>query len=251
MEDPPPGFRFYPTEEELVGFYLHNQLEGQNHEDINKIIPIIDINGKEPWNLPTFAGERCRGDTEQWFFFSPRQERELRGGRPSRTTSCGYWKATGSPSYVYSSQNKVIGIKKTMVFYNGKAPSGRKTKWKMHEYKAIQQFDPSNTNPPMLRHEFSLCRVYVISGSFSSFDRRPLERPKAELQHVASTSDQQVVAELDGSSSYATSQSGGVGIDQDTTFNIGGSSGTNWNDVPNNGVDELEVLWEWEQLNWI
>jgi len=35
-----------------------------------------------------------------------------------------------------------------MVFYIGKAPSGRKTKWKMHEYKAIEQSDPSNTNPP-------------------------------------------------------------------------------------------------------
>ncbi|KAI6669798.1 hypothetical protein NL676_004683 [Syzygium grande] len=28
MEDHPTGFRFYPTEEELVSFYLHNQLEG-------------------------------------------------------------------------------------------------------------------------------------------------------------------------------------------------------------------------------
>jgi len=35
-----------------------------------------------------------------------------------------------------------------MVFYIGKAPSGRKTKWKMHEYKAIEQSDPSDTNPP-------------------------------------------------------------------------------------------------------
>jgi hypothetical protein len=94
----------------------------------------------------------------------------------------------------------------------------------------------------------------VISGSFSSFDRRPLEGPKTELQldHVASTSaHQQVVAELDGSN-LSTSHSGEVGRDPDAALNIGGSSGTNWNDVPNNGVDEPdEPLWEWEQLNWI
>ncbi|XP_045806469.1 NAC domain-containing protein 90-like [Trifolium pratense] len=252
MEDPPTGFRFYPTEEELVGFYLHNQLEGQMHHHINRVIPVIDINAKEPWDLPTFAGEKCRGETEQWFFFSPRQERELRGGRPNRTTSCGYWKATGSPSYVYSSKNKVIGIKKTMVFYKGKAPSGRKTKWKMHEYKAIEQHSPSNTNPPKLRHEFSLCRIYVISGSFCSFDRRPLEMPKVELQldHNASTS-QQVVAELDESSLCATTHSGGAGRNHDVAL-VGGSSGTNWNNVANNGVDEPEVpLWEWDHLNWM
>jgi hypothetical protein len=53
MEDLPPGFRFYPTEEELVGFYLHNQLQGQMHHHINRVIPIIDINGKEPWDLPS------------------------------------------------------------------------------------------------------------------------------------------------------------------------------------------------------
>lgn len=52
MEDPPPGFRFYPTEEELVSFYLQKQLQGQSHH-INRVIPVIDINGVEPWNLPS------------------------------------------------------------------------------------------------------------------------------------------------------------------------------------------------------
>lgn len=89
----------------------------------------------------------------------------------------------------------------------------------------------------------------MISGSFSSFDRRPLERPTTELQHAASTSTQQVVAELNGSNLYATSR--GIERDHDASLNIGGSSGTNWNDVPNNGVDEPEPIWEWEQLNWI
>ena len=85
------------------------------------------------------AGDRCRGDAEQWFFFVPRQEREARGGRPSRTTGSGYWKATGSPGPVFSKDNRMIGVKKTMVFYTGKAPTGRKTKWKMNEYKAVDE----------------------------------------------------------------------------------------------------------------
>jgi hypothetical protein len=56
-------------------------------------------------------------DKEQWFFFIPRQESEVRGGRPRRLTTTGYWKATGSPNHVYSSDNRVIGMKRTMVFY--------------------------------------------------------------------------------------------------------------------------------------
>lgn len=93
------------------------------------------------------AGERCRGDAEQWLFFVPRQEREARGGRPSRTTGLGYWKATGSPGPVFSPDNRVIGVKKTMVFYIGKAPTGRKTKWKMNEYKGIDETASVSTIP--------------------------------------------------------------------------------------------------------
>ncbi|KAL2328450.1 hypothetical protein Fmac_021877 [Flemingia macrophylla] len=232
MVDHPPGFRFFPTEEELVGFYLHNKLQGQTNSlalalAIDSVIPVIDINRVEPWNLPTLAGERCRGDTEQWFFFSPGQEREARGGRPSRTTVCGYWKATGSPGYVYSSDNKVIGVKKSMVFYKGKAPMGRKTKWKMNEYRAIEL---SNQSTPQLRREFSLCRVYIISGSFRAFDRRPLEREGAESRRF----DAQEVEVAEG----------------------GDMSSRNWNVNVNSDEVQLQEptsLWEfeWEQLNWL
>ncbi|KAJ0792029.1 putative transcription factor NAM family [Helianthus annuus] len=98
------------------------------------------------WLFRKYAGERCQGDPEQWFFFIPRQEKEARGGRPSRLTQSGYWKATGSPSIVYSLSNRAIGVKRTMVFYNGRAPTGTKTKWKMNEYKAFQEEASSNTN---------------------------------------------------------------------------------------------------------
>ncbi|XP_028808280.1 NAC domain-containing protein 90 [Neltuma alba] len=236
MEAPYPGFRFYPTEEELVSFYLHNKLEGLR-PDMDRVIPVVQIHDVEPWNLPQLAGEMCRGDTEQWFFFSPRQEREARGGRPTRTTASGYWKATGSPGHVYSSDNRVIGVKKTMVFYRGKAPTGRKTKWKMHEYRAIE---PSSSNQsaasiPTLRHEFSLCRVYVISGSFRAFDRRPLEAEGASGSGGRRDVDR-------AGSSDDTSNSGADHAE------AGGSSSANRNV---NDETVPEPLWEWEQLNWL
>ncbi|OAY77930.1 NAC domain-containing protein 90 [Ananas comosus] len=135
----PPGFCFYPTEEELLGFYLHNKLENERTEDIERVIPVLDVYGVDPEHLPERAGEACRGGgCEQWFFFCPMQEREAQGGRPSRTTPSGYWKATGSPSLVYSAAtNRPIGQKKAMVFYQGRAPSGTKTKWKMNDYRAL------------------------------------------------------------------------------------------------------------------
>jgi len=97
---------------------------------------------------PEFAGDLCHADPEQWFFFIPRQESEYRGGRPRRLTTTGYWKATGSPGFVYSS-NRIIGLKRTMVFYTGRAPKGMKTEWKMNEYKAIEGEASSPQEIPM------------------------------------------------------------------------------------------------------
>ncbi|KAF9680852.1 hypothetical protein SADUNF_Sadunf06G0164400 [Salix dunnii] len=142
MDMMPPGFRFYPTEEELISFYLHNKLEARREDllrAMDRLIPVLDIYGFNPWELPRFSGDLCHGDTEEWFFFIRMQESEARGGRPKRLTSNGYWKATGSPCPVYSSNsNRCIGEKRTMVFYKGRAPKGRKTEWKMNEYKAME-----------------------------------------------------------------------------------------------------------------
>ncbi|XP_020981498.1 NAC domain-containing protein 90-like [Arachis duranensis] len=93
MENMPPGYRFYPTEEELISFYLRNKLEGVR-EDMNRVIPVLDIYEYSPSELPQISGEASVRDSEQWFFFIPRQESEARGGRPKRLTTTGYWKAT-------------------------------------------------------------------------------------------------------------------------------------------------------------
>ncbi|XP_044345095.1 uncharacterized protein [Triticum aestivum] len=135
----------------------------------------------------------CGGEGEPWFYFCARQEREARGGRPSRTTPSGYWKAAGTPGVVYSADRRPIGLRKTMVFYRGRAPSGTKTKWKMNEYRAFQHehhddgagaptatggphaaAPPVPNLPPQLRSEFSLCRLYTKSGTLRQFDRRPV-----------------------------------------------------------------------------
>jgi hypothetical protein len=51
----PPGYRFFPTEEELISFYLHHKLDGGSedlNQVINQIIPVRDIYEHDPWDLP-------------------------------------------------------------------------------------------------------------------------------------------------------------------------------------------------------
>lgn len=48
---PLPGFRFHPTDEELVGFYLKKKIE--NHPVSMQLIRQLDIYKYDPWDLPS------------------------------------------------------------------------------------------------------------------------------------------------------------------------------------------------------
>jgi len=145
-----PGFRFHPTEQELVGFYLKRMVQGRLHNF--NFIPVLDLYRYDPWDLSSFSslGER------EMFFFVPRDERcQNNRGRPNRMTASGYWKATGSDRSVHDDNAKCIGLKKTLVFYRGRAPRGQKTDWIMNEYRL-----PDYSGNDKLKKEVVLCRIY-------------------------------------------------------------------------------------------
>lgn len=128
----PPGFRFHPTDEELVTFYLASKVFNGGVEFCGVDIVEVDLNRSEPWELPEVAkiGEK------EWYFFSLRDRKYTTGLRTNRATGAGYWKATGKDREVHSaSTGALVGMKKTLVFYKGRAPRGQKTKWVLHEYR--------------------------------------------------------------------------------------------------------------------
>lgn len=47
-----PGFRFYPTDEELTGFYLRRKAQ-KKHSSAIEFIKQIDIYMYDPWDLPS------------------------------------------------------------------------------------------------------------------------------------------------------------------------------------------------------
>ncbi|XWS49235.1 hypothetical protein CRYUN_Cryun13aG0146500 [Craigia yunnanensis] len=146
----PPGFRFHPTDEELVGYYLKRKTEGLEIE--LEVIPVIDLYKFDPWELPekSFLPKR---DME-WFFFCPRDRKYPNGSRTNRATKSGYWKATGKDRKVVC-QSTVTGYRKTLVFYRGRAPLGDRMDWVMHEYRLSDEPSLGSTN----QGAFALCRV--------------------------------------------------------------------------------------------
>lgn len=170
--DLPPGFRFHPTDEELITHYLYKKVLDVCFSC--RAIGDVDLNKNEPWELPCrfsnfcfyeFAFEffnfsledlilpclfvffswgclvvgKAKMGEKEWYFFCMRDRKYPTGLRTNRATVSGYWKATGKDKEIYRGKS-LVGMKKTLVFYRGRAPKGEKSSWVMHEYRLDGKF---------------------------------------------------------------------------------------------------------------
>ncbi|XP_062105712.1 transcription factor JUNGBRUNNEN 1-like isoform X2 [Humulus lupulus] len=195
-----PGFRFHPTDEELVGFYLRRKVEKKPLRI--ELIKQIDIYKYDPWDLPiSNVGEK------EWYFFCIRGRKYRNSIRPNRVTGSGFWKATGIDKPIYNSVVKegtaeadrdcIIGLKKSLVYYRGSAGKGTKTDWMMHEFRLPptakstttatassthnnnsnlllptpkDNINSSNTNNAALEAEvWTLCRIFKRIPSYKKY----------------------------------------------------------------------------------
>ncbi|KAK8587672.1 hypothetical protein V6N13_086654 [Hibiscus sabdariffa] len=125
-----PGFRFHPTDVELIMYYLKRKILGKKLS--TNPIAEVEIYKYPPWDLPDKSCLKS-GDLK-WHFYCPTSKKYGRGDRVNRANVYGYWKATGKDRPVkYNDQ--VVGMIKTLVFHQGKAPRGDRTDWVMHEYR--------------------------------------------------------------------------------------------------------------------
>lgn len=145
----PPGFRFHPTDEELVVQYLKRKV--LSYPLPASIIPEVDVCKSDPWDLP--------GDSQQErYFFSTKEVKYPNGNRSNRATASGYWKATGLDKQIVSPRShQIVGMKKTLVFYRGKPPKGCRTDWIMHEYRLHTAADANNSP----QENWVLCRIFL------------------------------------------------------------------------------------------
>ncbi|KAK7391523.1 hypothetical protein VNO78_19939 [Psophocarpus tetragonolobus] len=153
-----PGFRFHPTDEELVSFYLKRKMTGKlSHYDH---IAVVDVYKLEPWDLPPLS--KLRTKDLEWYFFSALDRKYGNGSRTNRATEKGYWKTTGKDRPV-SHDDRTVGMKKTLVYHMGRAPQGRRTNWVMHEYKMVDaELARAGT---VLKDVYVVCRIFEKSGA--------------------------------------------------------------------------------------
>ncbi|KAM1018645.1 hypothetical protein ACFX2C_040249 [Malus domestica] len=153
-----PGFRFHPTDEELVIYYLKRKVCRKPFKF--NAISEVDIYKSEPWDLADKSSLKSRD--QEYYFFSALDRKYGNGARMNRATNQGYWKATGNDRPV-KHNDIVVGMKKTLVFHSGRAPDGKRTNWVMHEYRLVDEvFEKAGLGA--IQDAFVLCRVFHKSN---------------------------------------------------------------------------------------
>ncbi|KAF7003066.1 hypothetical protein CFC21_018446 [Triticum aestivum] len=160
----PVGFRFAPTDEELVEYYLLPRLQGRQHvpnlaiiqDNVYQCHPDDLVNGKY----------KDKGQDNNWFFLTSRTRKYVNGGRPARTTDDGRgrWKASTGTTEVVGAT--VTYKESGLAYHEGPIKTERKTKWLMHELTVPEyenKLDKSGVDRPKTDtlDEYVMCRIYV------------------------------------------------------------------------------------------
>ncbi|VAI82086.1 unnamed protein product [Triticum turgidum subsp. durum] len=192
----PPGFRFHPTDEEIIKFYVVPKVLDEAF--VAAAIEDVNLNKYEPWELP----EKAKMGEKEWYFYSRKDRKYPTGIRTNRATETGYWKATGKDKEIFQPPFKLIGMKKTLVFYKGRAPRGEKTNWIMHEYRLESSkkltSNPSITTRTVTRTNMASKEQWVVCRIFhKSTGLKKMVTPSYDMPMYTGAEHQQGFVDLD------------------------------------------------------
>ncbi|XP_009589539.2 NAC domain-containing protein 96-like [Nicotiana tabacum] len=118
------GFRFHPTDTELVKYLLQYVLKGR----LPELIPIEeeDLYSKEPWVVFKDRKERTL------YFFTELKKKKIENSRFIRSVGKGSWKSQDKGKPVCSEKGSVMGYKRSLRYQNSGSPQDGQ--WLMKEY---------------------------------------------------------------------------------------------------------------------
>ncbi|CAN1129669.1 NAC domain-containing protein 10 [Linum perenne] len=153
----PPGFRFHPTDQELLIYYLKQKISSSSPSF--SLIADINIYKFNPWDLPGMYTVHIR------------DRKYPNGARPNRTAASGYWKATGTDKPILSTNgtSHCLGVKKALVFYQGKPPKGIKTNWMMLEYRLLDHYTQIRTLKRSMRVSVLVFQLVFLPARWAEY----------------------------------------------------------------------------------
>jgi len=168
----PIGYRFHPTEQELILHYLLPKAFASPLP--SSIIPVFDVFFSHPLTIPGDQKEKQR-----YFFCKKRREMSSNENRLKTSSGEGYWKPSGKERQIVAC-GRTVGIKRTLVFYeiNKSSSNCNKTRWSMTEY-CLAGFASTK-----LFGEWAVYIVYERKGSKGRKQRKSRGRDDEELSCI-------------------------------------------------------------------
>ncbi|KAF4367701.1 hypothetical protein CsatB_021202 [Cannabis sativa] len=205
----PIGYRFCPTDEELLLHYLKRKVHALPLPA--SVISEFDVFQTDPWALPGDVKEK------RYFFCNYKKMDILNNKMCKRVNSgCGFWKpVVNKDKLIVASEfnNQAIGVRKTLVFCGGKRLlQDSKTRWFMHEYYFVRSQTIPNSNS---LHQMSQLQMnWVVCGVFQK--KRKLNSNKNNINNNKQKKRNQLILSSDeGSPRPSFSCSSGVTDQED------------------------------------
>ncbi|KAK4359689.1 hypothetical protein RND71_021918 [Anisodus tanguticus] len=141
------GFRFHPTDEELInylkGFVLRGALPPTG------VIKVADLFGdSEPWKILEASGEKIR------YFLSRLKRFKNSTKKFPRTVGKGIWKGQTSGEPIIDGSKNIIGYKRSLK-YQIDIEKDQNDKWLMKEYFLPDEYIKKSNNKDIL----VLCKI--------------------------------------------------------------------------------------------
>ncbi|KAL6652439.1 hypothetical protein ACP70R_011364 [Stipagrostis hirtigluma subsp. patula] len=174
-----PGFRFLPTDLEIVLHYLKHKvldLELPEHNAVREGLDVYATNAED------ITLDIRNGDKEHLGFFFVRKDHAYTNGCWYATPG-GYWKVRrGGPAAIRHG-GRVIAFRTSLDYVRGRAPRGRRTPWSMFVYalNARGHHDLRNLEQPSM-NSFVVCKVRKRASSVIRVKKWPVSPWRYKLK---------------------------------------------------------------------
>ncbi|XP_026439159.1 NAC domain-containing protein 2-like [Papaver somniferum] len=128
-----PGFKFLPSDDELVFIYLTRKI--QDPEGFQPpFIPVMNVYDYLPRELLE------ENEDKDAYFFTPRNKIYENGSRAARTVKGGpgYWRAGPPKKEIKDVDDRTAAYKNSLRFFQGKSKKTDGTDWQMKEFVMCQ-----------------------------------------------------------------------------------------------------------------
>ncbi|TVU15326.1 hypothetical protein EJB05_38842, partial [Eragrostis curvula] len=153
---PIPGFRFLPTDLEIVLHYLKHRILNLELPEHNAVRDGLDVHRTDADEITLDIND---GGKERLGFFFVHKDQAYTNGCWYPTPG-GYWKLRRGQPAAIRHGGRVVAFKTSMDYVRGRAPHGRRTPWSMSEYALnARHHDLRNLAQPTM-NSFVVCKVW-------------------------------------------------------------------------------------------